>query len=78
MVNNSGKRVEENCVYMIAWGYRQGEPGMDNRVKLGVMGYSGEILITAANAELAWASFKLVPQNGDIKLVITGRNPSRE
>ena len=28
MVKNSGKRAEENCVYMIAWGYRQGEPGM--------------------------------------------------
>jgi len=59
-------------------GISSGRAWDDNRVKLGVMGYSGEILITAANAELAWASFKLVPQNGDIKLVITGRNPSWE
>jgi hypothetical protein len=42
------------------------------------MGYSGEILITAADGDPAWASFKLVPQNGDIKLVITERNPNWE
>lgn len=47
-------------------------------MKLGVMGYSGEIVIIAANADPAWASFKLVPQNGDIKLVITERNPNWE
>jgi hypothetical protein len=37
MVKNGGKRAEGNCVYMIACGYRQGEPGIHYRVKLGVM-----------------------------------------
>ena len=42
------------------------------------MEYSGEIVITAVNADPAWVSFKLVPQNGDIKLVITKWNPNWE
>jgi hypothetical protein len=28
VVRNNGKRAEENCAYIIAWGYRQGEPGI--------------------------------------------------
>ncbi len=28
IVKNGGKRAEENCVYVIAWGYRKGEPGI--------------------------------------------------
>jgi len=28
VVRNNGKRAEENCAYMIAWGYRQGETGI--------------------------------------------------
>jgi hypothetical protein len=63
---------------MIAWGYRQGEPGIHYRVKLGVMEYSGEIVITAVNADPAWASFKLVPQNGDMKLEVIARKPDWE
>ncbi len=47
-------------------------------MKLGVMEYSGEIFITAVNADPAWASFKLVSPNGYIKLVITKRNPNWE
>lgn len=48
------------------------------RLDLQLKEYSGEIVITAANADPAWASFKLVPQNGDIKLVIADRNPNWE
>ena len=47
-------------------------------MKLGVMEYSGEIFITAVNADPAWASFKLVPQDSDIEMLITERNPNWE
>ena len=41
----------------------------------GLKKYSGELVITAANADPAWASGKHVPQGGDVKLVITERDP---
>ena len=44
-------------------------------MKLGVMGYSGEILITAANAEPARAYFNFVPQGDGMTLEITRRVP---
>ena len=48
------------------------------RVDLKLKGYSGDVVITEANAEPAWESFKHVPQDGDVKLVITERDPNWE
>lgn len=45
------------------------------RVKLKIKEYHGKIEVTSANAEPAWAYFKLVPQDGDVELVITERDP---
>ena len=37
--------------------------------------YSGELRATSANAEPAWASFRLIPEVDDVKLEITERKP---
>jgi len=50
----------------------------DYRIALKIRAYRGELLVTAANTDPAWASFKLIPGKEDLELVITERKPSLE
>ena len=48
------------------------------RVHLKGKEYLGKICVTSANADPAWASFRLIPEVDDVKLEITERKPSWE